>query len=229
MLLHKLLNVLPKPTHSPPLPVWSLDLALVDVLSFMGGIFCCFSLQSLSHFSLSSPFSQSSDFTGFKASSVYKMGQSEGQDFAGRVATQAASVSAIWFQPYRCIFVLFSPLWIPSLQYRLQIVHGVDYLAELVVVSPFQFAIFLGASMPFPFFPPSSSLFSPLSVQHNTHQFPPLPFIFHPHSCSLEPAPARQPSPPRRSALPSTVSVALVVSSSESAKRRPTETSRSSA
>jgi len=34
------------------------------------------------------------EFNGFKAASVYKMGQSEGQDFAGRVATQAASSGA---------------------------------------------------------------------------------------------------------------------------------------
>jgi len=34
------------------------------------------------------------EFNGFKAASVYKMGQSEGQDFVGRVATQAASSGA---------------------------------------------------------------------------------------------------------------------------------------
>jgi len=50
--------------------------------------------HSLSFYPLLSPQASSfGEFNGFKSASVYKMGQSEGQDFAGRVATQAASVS----------------------------------------------------------------------------------------------------------------------------------------
>jgi hypothetical protein len=50
--------------------------------------------HSLSFYPRFSPQASSfGEFNGFKSASVYKMGQSEGQDFAGRVATQAASVS----------------------------------------------------------------------------------------------------------------------------------------
>lgn len=49
------------------------------------------------------------EFNGFKSASVYKMGQAEGQDFAGRVATQAASVSSNEILSYRnCVLFYFS-------------------------------------------------------------------------------------------------------------------------
>ena len=47
------------------------------------------------------------EFTGFKSASVYKMGQSQGQDFASRVATQAASVSVDRHLLITMFFTLF--------------------------------------------------------------------------------------------------------------------------